>query len=363
MKGTHALIVITAFATIASILGAFQRPASGADTPPPWAYPVTASGGGGGQAAEDDGSPKRVPGSPVALTLPQIRDLFNVPDWHPNDHPPLADVVAHGRRPDVWACGFCHLPNGLGRPENSGLAGLPAAYIIQQMADFQNGSRKSAEPDMRPPAFMIRVAQAANDAEIQAAAAYFASVPFTAWIRVVETDTVPTTHVARGMLVSSEDGGTEPIGRRIIELPEDLARTELRDAASGFVAYVPAWTIGEGEALVKTGGNGKTVACGVCHGEDLRGRGPVPPIAGRSPSYTVRQLFDMQQGVRHGLWADLMEDVVADLTAGRHGGDRRIQRVSGALSENPEKGPLSSLLPSCPRQEFWLRPARSLSVA
>ena len=314
MKGTHALIVIMAFAAIASILGASQGPASGADTPPPWAYPVNASGGGGGQTAEDDGSPKRVPGSTVALTLPQIRDLFNVPDWHPNDHPPLPDAVAHGRRPDVWACGFCHLPNGLGRPENSGLAGLPATYIIQQMADFQNGARKSAEPDMRPPAFMIRVAQAANDAEIQAAAAYFASVPFTAWIRVVETDTVPTTHVARGMLVSSEDGGTEPIGRRIIELPEDLARTELRDAASGFVAYVPAGSIGEGEALVKTGGNGKTVACGVCHGEDLRGRGPVPPIAGRSPSYTVRQLFDMQQGVRHGLWADLMEDVVADLT-------------------------------------------------
>ena len=314
MKSYHALIAIAALVTTAGILGASQGSESVASTPPPWAYPVNPPGGSAGQATEDDGSPKRVPGSAVALTLPQIRDLFNVPDWHPNDHPPMPDVVAHGRRPDVWACGFCHLPNGFGRPENSGLAGLPATYIIQQIADFRNGSRKSADPDMRPPAFMIRVAQAANDAEVKAAAAYFASVAFTSWIRVVETETVPSTHVARGMLVASEDGGTEPIGQRIIELPEDLARTELRDAASGFIAYVPAGSIRQGEALVKTGGNGKTVACGVCHGEDLRGRGPVPPIAGRSPSYTVRQLFDMQRGVRNGLWADLMKDVVADLT-------------------------------------------------
>jgi Tfp pilus assembly pilus retraction ATPase PilT len=31
----------------------------------------------------------------------------------------------------------------------------------------------------------------------------------------------------------------ETLGQRIIEMPEDLQRTELRDDASGFVAYVP----------------------------------------------------------------------------------------------------------------------------
>jgi cytochrome c553 len=44
------------------------------------------------------------------------------------------------------------------------------------------------------------------------------------------------------------------------------------------------------------------------------GLGPVPGIAGRSPSYMVRQLYDMQQGVRKGVWSDLMKPVVANLT-------------------------------------------------
>jgi cytochrome c553 len=40
----------------------------------------------------------------------------------------------------------------------------------------------------------------------------------------------------------------------------------------------------------------------------------VPPLAGRSPSYTVRQLFDMQQGNRKGPWSPLMQNAVAKMT-------------------------------------------------
>jgi cytochrome c553 len=40
----------------------------------------------------------------------------------------------------------------------------------------------------------------------------------------------------------------------------------------------------------------------------------VPPIAGRSPSYVARQLFDMQTGARRGLWSDLMKQAVATMT-------------------------------------------------
>ena len=58
----------------------------------------------------------------------------------------------------------------------------------------------------------------------------------------------------------------------------------------------------------------RTVACGTCHGADLKGLGPVPPLAGRSPSYTVRQMFDMQQGVRKGPWSALMKAAVEKLT-------------------------------------------------
>ncbi len=116
------------------------------------------------------------------------------------------------------------------------------------------------------------------------------------------------------MLVPEEGGGTEPIGQRIIEMAEELARTELRDPTSGFVAYVPVGSIKQGESLVTTGGAGKTLPCGICHGQDLKGLWTVPPLAGRSPSYIVRQLYDMQSGARTGLATQLMREVVAKLT-------------------------------------------------
>ncbi|MEQ1573904.1 MAG: cytochrome C, partial [Vicinamibacterales bacterium] len=51
-----------------------------------------------------------------------------------------------------------------------------------------------------------------------------------------------------------------------------------------------------------------------CHGADLQGSGPVPGIGGRSPSYLVRQMYEMQVGARRGEWSDLMKPVVAKLT-------------------------------------------------
>jgi cytochrome c553 len=295
-------------AVMATAIGSAQAP-----VPPPWAYTVNAPPAPGAKPAPPDPAPQQVPGSTASLTVAQTRDAFNPPDWHPAAHPPMPESVAHGRRPELRACGFCHLVNGQGRPENASLAGLPAAYIVQQMADFKNGDRKSAEPKMGPPNAMIQDAKAASDEEVRTAAAYFASFPFKKWIRVVEAVDVPKTRIAGSMHVP--DGtATEALGQRIIEMPEDLRRTELRDAASGFVAFVPKGSVARGESLVTTGGAGKTVACGTCHGADLKGLGPVPPLAGRSPSYTVRQLFDMQQGVRKGPWSALMKTAVEKLT-------------------------------------------------
>lgn len=281
-------------------------------TPPPWAYTVNPPPTLGAPRPEPDPSPKQVPGSSASFTVAQTRDAFNPPDWYPNAHPPMPDAVAHGRRPEMRACGFCHLMSGQGRPENASVAGLPAAYIVQQMSDFKTGLRKSAEPRMGPPAAMIADAKAATDEEIRAAAAYFASVPFKKWIRVVESADVPKTRIAGSMHVPTGEG-KEPLGQRIIELPEDLTRTELRDGASGFVAYVPVGSIKRGQTIVG-GSAGKTAACGTCHGPDLKGLGPVPPLAGRSPSYTVRQLYDFQQGVRTGPWSALMKAAVEKLT-------------------------------------------------
>ncbi len=225
----------------------------------------------------------------------------------------MPDVVGRGNKPGQFACGFCHLPNGLGRPENSSLAGLPASYIAQQVADFKSGARRSSEPASLPVNFMIAVAKLVSEEDAKVAAEYFSSLKTAQWIRVVETDAVPKTKVSGWMLVADEGAGTEPIGQRIIEMPENLERTELRDSASGFIAYVPVGSIRRGAELA-AGGAGKTTACAVCHGRDLKGLGPVPALAGRSPSYIVRQLYDMQHGVRHGQWAELMKPVVAGLS-------------------------------------------------
>ena len=304
---TSVVVLMTAIGMRAS----FDSPQD-KQAPPPWAFTVNPPPTPGATPAPVDPEPKSVPGTTVTFTIAQTRDAYNPPDWHPYAHPAMPQAVAHGRPKEMRACGFCHLTSGQGRPENAALTGLPAAYIVQQMADFKNGDRKSSEPRMGPPNAMIQDAKAATDDEIKAAAAYFSSFPFKKWIRVVEAKEVPKSRIAGSMHVPTNDG-SEPLGHRIIEMPEDLARTELRDGASGFVAYVPPGSIAKGASLVKTGG-GKTIACGTCHGSDLKGLGPVPPLAGRSPSYTVRQLFDLQQGVRKGPWSPLMKAAVEKLT-------------------------------------------------
>ena len=134
----------------------------------------------------------------------------------------MPEVVARGRKPDVSACGFCHRTNGAGGPENANIAGLPADYIIQQLADFRSGARKSAVQRRAPTEFKARLAQHATDAEIAAAAAYFAAIPTQSLVKIVETDLVPKTFVTGWHLAAVTTGEKEPIGLRIIEVPEDL---------------------------------------------------------------------------------------------------------------------------------------------
>lgn len=285
--------------------------ANAADALPAWAYPVNPPGI---NPAPDDGALKRVPNSAAAYTLTQIRDLFSPPDWHPDSHPSMPDVVGRGNKPGQFACGYCHLPNGLGRPENSSLAGLSAAYIAQQVADFKSGARKSSEPASLPINLMVAVSKLVSEEDAKIAAEYFASLKPAPWIRVIETETVPKTKVGGWMLIEDGSGATEAIGQRIIEMPENLERTELRDSASGFIAYVPRGSIFRGEALA-TDGAGKTTPCAICHGAGLKGLGPVPALAGRSPSYIVRQLYDIQHNTRNGQWSELMKPVVVGLSA------------------------------------------------
>ena len=281
-------------------------------TLPVWAYPVLPAPAGA--AAAPGESPQHIAGSSAAYTEAAIQDLFIVPDWFPADHPAMPDVVAHGRKPGVMACAHCHLPNGLGRPENSSVAGLPVRYMMAQMEAFRNGDRKSSEPKLASTAHMVELSKAATPEEMKAGVEYFAALKPAPWIRVVEAAEVPKTQVVKLMLIPAKGGGTEPIGDRVVEMPEDLEQVELRNPRSGFVAYVPPGSLKRGEALVKAGGDGKTLACTMCHGQDLRGVGDVPSIAGRSPSQMARQIIDFQTGARSGPGAGLMKGVVTKLT-------------------------------------------------
>jgi cytochrome c553 len=288
----------------------------GAGDPPAWAYaPAMPTPPRTGPAPAPDTSPKQIPGSTLSFTRQQISDGFAPADWFPGDHPAMPDIVAHGKRPDAFACALCHYPNGKGRQENAGVSGLPVSYFIQQMYDFRNGLRKSADARKQNTTRMINIAKALTPEEIKASAEYFGAMKWTPWIKVVETATVPKMESHGGIWVPAEGGEKEPIGVRIVETPENVERTEtLRDPRSGFIAYAPVGSVTKGEALVKTGGNGRTVACGFCHGADLEGMGPVPGIAGRSPSYLVRQMYDMQVGARRGEWAELMKPAIDKLT-------------------------------------------------
>jgi cytochrome c553 len=285
-------------------------PPSASDSFPSWAYPWDPAF----VAPPADDAPQHLPGSNAAVSWKQARDLFFAPDWHADAHPPMPDIVASGRKPDVRACGSCHRTEGTGGPENAGLAGLPAAYFIQQIADFKSGARKFSGPQRSGSLIMTSTAKAMSDADVQAAAAYFSAIKPKKIVKVIESDTAPKTYIARLFYVTAADGGTEPLGRRIIEMPDDVVQFELRDSRAQFTAYVPVGSIAKGEALAKTGGAGVTAACSACHGPDLKGSDTVPGIAGRSPSYIVRQLYDFQHGARAGDASVLMKPTVEKLT-------------------------------------------------
>ena len=281
-----------------------------ADAPPDWAYPVAPPNL---QLPPDNGQPKHVQGSPLAFTQKDVENSFGPPDWFPNEHAPMPQLVAHGKAPVVHACDQCHLATGRGHPESGNLARLPADYIIEQIDQFRSGQRKSSVA--RRSSNMIDFAKALTDDEVKEAAQYFANMPPAIWTKVVETNTVPKSYVGEGnMRFVSEGGAKEPIGRRIIEVPENEQGAKLRDPHSGFVAYVPEGSIKAGEALVTTGGGGKTIQCTICHGADLKGIGNVPGLAGRSAIYIFRQLYDIQHGTRTGNAVALMQPVVKNLT-------------------------------------------------
>ncbi len=274
-----------------------------------WAFPVVSAMVNKPPIPVVEG-PQQLEGSTKAYTQAEL-DLMSIGvDWFPDRHAPMPKIVRDGSTNGGFACGSCHLANGLGHPESSDMAGLPADYIIKAMAEYRSGLRTD-------PVRMTGIAKATSEEDVREAAQWFASLKpnIAHWTRVVEATTVPKTYIGPGRMrfVDPDASGTEPLGDRIISLPEDVTRARRRDPTSGFIAYVPEGSVARGKALAN-GTGGKTLQCTLCHGPELRGLANIPRIAGQHPIFLVRQLYGFQGGANNGPDTQLMKAVVADLT-------------------------------------------------
>ena len=284
-----------------SIGVASQQPAGQMRADKPWAFPAKVE-----KPLPPDPDPKSLPGSTRKYTHEQVDDLLNPPDWYPDQHPAPPQVVVKGEGARM-ACGACHLMSGLGHPESANIAGLSADYIVQQITDFRSGARVD-------PMRMSGIAKAVTDEQAREAAKYFSSLPRRPFGKVIEQATVPATFLGNGRMRFVAPGGTtEPIGERIITVPEDEPRARLRDPYSGFLSYAPPGALEKGKALAETGA-GRTIACTICHGPDLKGLGKVPALAGAHAAYTARQLYWFKDGSRNGPDAAQMKPVVTAMT-------------------------------------------------
>jgi cytochrome c553 len=329
MKRSAGILILAILSVVtAGLLVAFQEPKPAPD----WAYGYLKPLGPGDPAAppcpatatpfpdcayaaaplSDDGVRRELPGAPSKFTRTEVYFDFGPADWYPGDHPPMPDIVAHGKQAaGIRACALCHFPNGQGKMENGGVAGLPAPYVLQQLNAFKSGARRSADPRKANTNEMAQIARLLTEEEARAAANYFASTKWRPWVKVVEAEMAPAVRsTVNGLFLPIAGADRIPLGNRIIEVAENPERTDtVRDPRSGFIAYAPIGSIAKGEALATTGG-GKTKQCGLCHGPDLKGMGVVPGIAGRTTSYLMRQLWDIKQGTRK---SPLMAPLVAEL--------------------------------------------------
>jgi cytochrome c553 len=262
-----------------------------------WAYPSGAETAFGKPLGP---GPFHMPGSPLTLTSAQIKEADGPIDWYPEDHPPAPDIVRGPAAGGTEPCAECHALNGGGYPASADLAGLPAAYIVEQVKAFRSGDRRSAQPGQPNTAEMIKAALSVTPKELDEAATYFASLPRTAWLRVIETETAPRTIPDKyGWLNRAPGGGTEPVGDRIVELSDDIQRAFLNDDHVTLTDYVPPGAVARGGVIAATGG-GAGIPCTTCHGPELRGTEIAPPLAARPSGYIARTLWDIRVNARRG---------------------------------------------------------------
>jgi cytochrome c553 len=282
---------------------------------PAWAFPVLGTATAPSATGSDTAVVATVPTSRAKFSVGRTRDRYDVADWNPATHRAAPPIVMHGRKPVVMACGFCHLADGRGRPENAMIAGLPVDYFVQQVKDMRTRARHSGSPLPFPSAVaMQQIADSVTDAEVEDAARYFAKVRARRASRIVEADSMPRFMALNGLATILPGKEREAVGDRLVEVAVDLRRHELHDPMAEYVAYVPRGSLKRGRALAAGLPGSSVKGCTGCHGADLRGVKQVPPLAGRYPSYLLRQLIAFRTGARNGATSAPMHEVTAALS-------------------------------------------------
>jgi cytochrome c553 len=276
-----------------------------------WAFPVASAVVQGKPPIEELHGPQKLDGSKLSFTQEQLDNLSVAIDWFPEQRAPMPRIVRDGSTNGGFACATCHLANGMGHPESGDIQGLTLQYFIQAMEDYRTGVRKD-------PIRMTAIGKATSEQDVREAAAWFATLkPVPRWSIVEERAMVPKTYLGQGRMrfIDKDAPGMEPIGNRIIVVPEDVRKAIQRDPrpGAGFISYVPPGSLARGKALA-AGGDGKTLDCTICHGVGLKGTGDVPRLANVHPIYLVRQLYNFQTGANNSAGAQLMKRVVEKLT-------------------------------------------------
>lgn len=274
-----------------------------------WAFPVFPPQPDLHAPKSDPNKILHVTGSTVTYTRAQLDGMHDA-DWFPADHPSAPHIVREGRKP-AMACAECHVISGAGAPATASLGSLPKAYILEQIAAFRAGERGMGGPATTHD--MVDEARALTPADLQQAADYFSSTRFVSRVRVLETASVPKTHWEFFVRVPDKGGAREPTGERIIETPVNFNDYMLSDGRAEYVAYVPPGSVAAG-AKISAHGVGAAPACESCHGAKLQGVGDIPYLAGRSPTYIVRELILFRLGRRTNPGAVPMRTEVSHLS-------------------------------------------------
>ena len=169
---------------------------------------------------------------------------------------PGARIAGEGNDRGATACIQCHgaQGQGQGQPPFPRLAGLPEAYLVEQMKAYREG--------LRPNATMAQIAQHLDDDEIEAVSRHYAEM--------------------------------EPAGGPY-QVPDELVEKGRQIALEG----IPDRNV---------------QSCASCHGEHGRERNPgLPPLAGHPPRYLMAQLQAYAHGVRETSLAGLMEGIIQDM--------------------------------------------------